>query len=286
MKKFAVLVSLFLITFNVTAAPKTKIKNVTYDEEKDTYTCNFKDMTRKFIISVPTECNENTSLIIMLHGLGMSAASFKEEIKLEEAAIPRNYAVLYIDGSVDTEHRSYGSGWHFYDDKYSKKDEEFVIELGKYCKLVYGLGPKMFVGGFSNGAFMTNKLLSVHSENFTAGVSVSGTMMKNAWAQKTNLPVGYLQINGTKDDAVPMEFMETSASSPNPSMEKVIKYYVEVNKIPYEYETIKISEAAKMYNYSSKVAWVIIEEGRHNWPNLEFSKFNASEVILDFFDNF
>lgn len=284
MKKIATIISLILITFNINAATKTKLKNITFNEEKNKYFCEYKDVKRSYIICLPEKYDNQTSLIIMLHGLGMSAESFMEITQMEKYANPRNYAVVYVDAVLNPKNRTYGTGWHYFDDKFSVNDVDFIVELGKYCQAEFGLSSRVFAGGFSNGAFMVNKLLATKAYYFTAGVSVAGTMQKNIWNEKSGNPVGYLQINGTKDDVVPMDFLGSSQYSPNPSMEKVIEYYVSVNNVPKEYELIQISDVAKMYNFSSKVGWIIIQDGRHNWPNIEFSKFEAGDVILDFFD--
>lgn len=287
MKRFSIFIWLFFITFNLNAAilPKTKIKNISFNQEKNTYFCDYKGIKRSFILCLPEHYNNQTALIIMLHGKGQSAESFKNITSMEKYANPRNYAVVYVDSVSNLKNKSYGRGWHYFDDKFSKIDTNFIVELGKYCQKKYGLSTRVFVCGFSNGAFMVNNLLATRSDYFTAGASVAGTMQKNIWNKKSNKPVGFLQINGSKDDVVPMELTNTAVNTPNPSMEKIIDYYVKTNNLPAEYKTIPISKNTKMYSFGSKVSWIIIKDGRHNWPDPEFSEFEAGNVILDFFDN-
>lgn len=269
---------------------KTSIKDVVYSQEKNVYTCNFKGVSRSFILCLPDNADDNTSLLIMLHGLGGSAASFKNETQMEKVANARNYAVVYVDGIVDPKNKSHGKGWHFHDDEFSQNDVAFIMELVQFCQKEYGLGSRAFAAGFSNGGFMVNKLATSGFKGnkgksvFTGVASVGGMMPKDVWEAKKKNAVAYLQINGTRDDVVPMEFMGTAKSNQNPSMEKVIEYYCGVNKVSKEYTTVELSNLATMHDFKSKVGWIIIQDGRHSWPAKEYSGIDVDSVILDFFD--
>lgn len=291
---------IFSFAFFLSSCEKTSkscISDVFYDDGKNMYTCTYKNVSHSFILCLPSEYNSETSLILMLHGLGESAESFKKVTEMEKTANARNYAVVYVDGTVDPKNKSHGKGWHFYEDDFSKNDVEFIVELAKYCQKKYGLSSRAFAVGFSNGGFMVNKLATcgfdkkgskqskVGKQFFTGVASVGGMMPKIVWEnKKAKFPVGYLQINGTLDDVVPMDFTGSSKNNPNPSMETVIKYYCGLNKISEDYKKVSLSEATDFYDFNSKVGWVIIREGRHNWPSPQVSKVNISSVILDFFD--
>lgn len=67
-------------------------------------------------------------------------------------------------------------------------------------------------------------------------------------------------------------------------MEKVLDYYARLNKVPVSYKELPLSDVATLRDYNSKVGWVIIQDGRHNWPAFEFSKINVASVIIVFFD--
>lgn len=296
-KKLISIITFLVLAVSVYGAKKAEIENISYDEQKDTYTCTYKDLKRTFILCLPENCNEQTSLILMLHGLGRSAASFKSDSQMEIEANERNYAVVYLDGSVDPKNKSHGKGWHYHNDEFSKNDVMFIVELAKYCQKTYGLGPRVFAVGFSNGGFMVNRLASCGFDKnftnagkggyqfFTGVASVSGIMTKDAWdAKKADKPIGYLQINGTLDDVVPMEFMNTAKNTINISMEKTMEYYCSLNNVSKNYKKSPVSEVSEYYDFGSKVGWVIITEGRHNWPTMQFAKIDACKIILDFFD--
>lgn len=281
------LIAIILITYFV----KTKkdnsdaIKEVFYNQENDTFNCTYKGLSRSFILCLPENYNNQTSILIMLHGLGGSASGFKNDTHMEKTANPRNYAVIYIEGTVDPQNKTHGKGWQFHQNKISKDDVAFIVDLAKYCQKTYKLGNRVFAAGFSNGGFMINKLASTRPDFFTGVASVAGMMPKDVWEVRKNKgAIAYLQINGTKDDVVSMDLNGSSKTSINPAIEKVLDYYIGLNKIPHDCKTTSISDIATMYDYSSKVVWVIIEDGRHNWPSMSFSKFEPNDLILDFFD--
>lgn len=278
----AILLASFL---NAAELHSSKIKNIEYNADKNSYTCVYKNIKRSFILCLPEKCNAQTSLVIMLHGLGDSAFNFKNETQFDKTALNRNYAVLFIDAGGGKNKKPCDIGWQYYDDEFSKNDVSFIVELAKACQKSFGLGSRVFAAGFSNGGFMVNKLAVTCSDFFTGAASVGGMMPKVVWNSKNaKNKIGYLQINGTKDDVVPMEFMGTNKNTPNPSMEKVLAYYAEINGISSEYETLQLSAVTSLRNYSSKVQWVIIKDGHHNWPSTQFAQIDTNSLILDFFD--
>lgn len=279
------LVALLLSPLGAAELVSSKIKDISFNEAQNEYTCEYKGVKRSFILCLPEKCNGETAIVVMLHGLGGSAASFKLETQFDEAALLRNYAVIYIDGIVDPNRKTDGKGWHYHQDDFSKADVAFIVEIVRACQKSFGLGPRCFAAGFSNGGFMVNKLAVSGSKIFTGVASVGGMMPKDVWeSKKCKSKIGYMQVNGTKDDVVPMEFLQTDKYNNNPSMEKVIGYYAAVNKIPPEYETVSLADVTTLRNYSSRVWWVIIQDGRHSWPKQQFSKIDISNLILDFFD--
>ncbi len=268
----------------ITKSFNNQIKNITYDENKDLYTCTYKDFKRSFIICLPETCDENTSLVVMLHGMGESAALFKMYTEFEKQANPNNYAVIYIDGTTDPDNKTQGKGWQYHHNKISKTDMNFIIKLCKYCQNKYSLGKRIFVGGFSNGAFMANKLAITYPNIFKGVISVGGMVPKDVWEYRNaKKPVSIIQINGTKDDIVPMEFNGSNKYNPNPSMEKVLEYYAGLNNLTFkDYKTTPLSDLTTLYSLENKIWWILIQDGMHNWPTEQFSKINVNSVIIDF----
>lgn len=246
-KKLFWLFTLFLCLMNLDALSPEKSNNyiLCLPENFETFTEDQK---------------ASTPLIIMLHGAGGSAEGFMSETQFHEQACKKGYAVAYINGPNE---------WHFYDNKQSKNDVEFILKITRTIQKEYGLSKKLFAAGFSNGAFMVHKLASQYSKYFTAAASVGGMMPKPVWQKRSpKIDTGFLQINGTKDDVVPMKSNNTAKYNPNPAMEDVIEYYKAASKNPDD------------------IKWLLVENGHHSWPKKDFSTLDANTEILEFFNKF
>lgn len=258
------------------------------DEIDGKFVCKYKSYSREYILCLPEdfesktlEQKAETSIIIMLHGAGSTAEAFMNQTLFHEKACKRDYAVVYITGTVKKNDPASGIVWHYFNDKQSKDDAGFIIELSKYLQNQYGLGSRVFVAGFSNGAFMVTKLASQYSKNFTAAASVGGMMPKQVWEKRIQKPsIGFLQINGTKDDVVPMHLNGSDKYNPNPAIEEVLNYFSNDSSVVTEQFSTRIT---KKY-YGDKVRWILIEDGYHSWPDKEISGLDCNKTILDFFD--
>ena len=223
----------------------------------------------------------------MLHGAGESGLSFKNKTEFNTDALPRNFALLYVNSIPVTKKGLMNANWHYGTDKDSRNDVDFLRKITRYVQRQYKLNHKIFAVGFSNGGFMINKLAVSNPEYYTAVASVSGMMPDTVWkCRPQNGDIGYLQINGTKDDIIPRKYESQNMSNPNPLMEDVIDYWVKANKLPAEKETIPLSEMSTLENYSNKVQWIQIKDAVHGWTSESYAKININNTILNFFDSF
>ena len=266
----------------------SQIKQLTFDESHNNYSCTYRNRTRKFVLCLPQN-TQNAPLILMLHGYGQSSAQMQTTTGFDKIACAQGFAVAYVDGAPDPEVKTSSTGWLYGNGKYAKDDLDFLEDLALFLQKKYSLGKNISAIGFSNGAFMCTKLATQKSRTFNSIVSVAGMMPKNVWEEwnkKSNHShtSAFFQINGTKDDVVPMDFTGSSKYNQNPAMEKVIEYYRKGNKCPSSYTESKLSDASTMYSYGTKVAWVIIDGGYHSWPKPQFAQFEPEKVILEFFE--
>lgn len=297
MKKIFVSIFVIFIFFGIFYCVYKKslsIQKVEYDEKNNEFSCVYKNQNRKFILCLPDDFEKkdendrkNTPLVILLHGYGANANEFKNETKFHKLANKKNYAVLYVTGTANPNFLMSSFGWHYNYDSLSENDMNFLIELAKYHQKKYGLSKKTFVVGFSNGAILAIKLAVAHSDFFCAVVSVAGMMTDSVWNHKKEKnKIGFMQINGTKDELVPMELNNSTKYNPNPPMEKVIEYFARANELLLEAKTEYLSERTFMKSFDSKVCWCLIADEHHTWPSERWSKINVNQIILDFFDKF
>ena len=287
MKRFTWIFSA-IIYVSLLCSCSQKISGVSSGGQQNQFLCDYNGTKRSFYLYLPETGNySETKLVVMLHGYGNSGWSFSVDTEFEKSALPRNFAVLYIDGIPNASVKGSGPGWNYFYDRNGKADINFIVDLVQFVQKEYGLSRKTYVAGFSNGAFMAAKLAVEKSKYFDGFVSVGGMMPKPVWEHKQRGKSGvrFFQINGTKDDVVPMRLNDSAKYNPNPAMEDVIEYFVERNGITAEPVEEKLFDRIKITKYYDKVWWIIIEDFHHSWPTVSNCQLNVNNIILDFFEN-
>jgi len=285
MKKVMLYV-LMLLSFVMLISCSKDIKNLNEETEAHKYSCQYKDRKRIFYLYTPEKENLNdTKLVVMLHGYGSSGWAFEKDTGFEKDALPKDYAVLYISGVPNPGVKTSAPGWNYNYDRNGKTDINFIIDLVSFVQKKYGLSHIAYVVGFSNGAFMTNKLAVEKSKYFDGFVSVGGMMPESVWNHRKKAKVRFFQINGTKDEVTPMRLNDSTKYNPNPAMEDVIDYFVEMNGIKTEPVVEQVNSKIKITKYEDKVWWLLIDKYPHSWPTRRYCELNINDIILDFFEN-
>jgi poly(3-hydroxybutyrate) depolymerase len=113
---------------------------------------------------------------------------------------------------------------------------------------------------------MVHRLAVEDTEQFAAVASVAGFLPESVWNRRPEkLSTAFLQINGTKDDVVPMNANGSAKYNKNPAIEDVLEYYRSAN------------------GSADSVKYISVEGGRHSWPEEKFCGFDVDKMILDFF---
>jgi len=260
-----------------------KIGNVVLTGE-NSFSCTVAGRKRSFIYIEPENKNEDTKLVVLLHGADDSAAIFQNTIHFEDEAIKRNYAVLYLQGDVNPDDKTSTIGWVNTYTKVGNDDIDFVVGTADYIKKTYKVGKKTYVAGFSQGAFLINKLAIEKADKFNGFASVAGIMVNHVWEKRKNKPAAFFQINGLKDELIPMDLNNSSKYSPYPSAEKVLEYFSQTNKLGTDYVQEEINKKITLIKNENKVWWMLIKDYHHGWPKNDRAGINVNEYILDFFD--
>lgn len=273
-------------------ADSERITNVSAFDEQGHYTCQYNGIEREFILFIPENVPENAPLLMMLHGYSGNAKSFAEETKMNETADEYGYLVAYPQGLPDPTDKTSSLGWNSGLKKTGNDDVGFLTALAQYLQKTYHVpSNETFAVGFSNGAFMIHRLANEAPETFRAVASVAGFMTASVWEErKEKTSIGFLQINGTKDDVVPQRSNKYQTNSSTPVIEDVMAYWRDANDLEISDEW-KLAEQTTAYCYSSqtnsnRVCHIVIENGRHAWPEEQYAGFQTNIVILDFFDHF
>ena len=253
------------------------------------YSCTFDSIKHDFIVDLPDNA-ENAPLVLMLHGYGHNAESFRTSVQFEKTANPAGYAVVYVTGASDPEDRTSSLGWNAGAGTGKNRDTEFLTALAKYLQKVYSFdSSRTYAAGFSNGAFMTHRLAAEAGDTFSAVVSVAGIMTDSVWeTRKSGNKVSFFQITGAKDDVVPKKSDGTAKYSKYPAIEDVMAYWAESNGAELTVET-EVSSQAVLKKYENKnkniQIWdLLVKNGGHEWPKEKFSGFDTNALILEFFE--
>ena len=264
------------------APVREELKDVTPGAKDGSFECTYAGEKHKFTLCLPEETGENMPLIIMLHGFGNTPDGFRSQCRMDVDACARGYAVAYA-GSATAEWNS-GIG------SMERDDVGYISALAKYLQREYGCSADMtFAAGFSNGGFMTQRLAADAQDVFRAVGCVAGMMPKAIWDERAETAdIGVLEVYGTKDDVVPMNLTGTAAASVNPAIEDVMDYWAQANGLDKS-ETVTLSGKAVLTKRTGEgkdnAVWtVVIDEGRHSWPDEKIAGFNVNQLLLDFFD--
>lgn len=262
--------------------------------DKDGYiTCGYNGVKRKYILYVSEGLRKNAPLVFMMHGYAGNSKSFAFDTGMNAAADKYGFAIVYPQGIRDPKSTN-GAAWNSGLGSSSNDDVGFLAALARYLQQTYGFNTReTFAVGLSNGAFMSYKLAVGAPDTFRAVASVAGLMSGGAWNErKDSVSVGILQINGTKDVAVPLDgsMSKSGGYGGAPDVRGIIEYWKNADHLE-DYQEVKVSDKTTAYEYSSKqndnlVWYVQIEGGQHAWPDETLAGFNASEFILEYFKHY
>ncbi|MBR4759047.1 MAG: prolyl oligopeptidase family serine peptidase [Lachnospiraceae bacterium] len=268
------------------------IENVTASGD-NTYTLTYKDtdhdVNHEFILDLPAK-TKKAPLILMLHGYGESAQIFRQATHLEEVAVPKGYGVVYVTGAPNPYATGSSNGWNYGIDEQGNNDLDFLKNFARYLQKEYGFDPdRTFAVGFSNGAFMTNRLAVEAPNTFAACVSVSGIMAPKVYEEISLRPrAAFFQVTGEKDDVVPKNSDGSAKYAKSPAVEDVIDALAASNQLDQVEET-EIGKASVLTKItgkkSKKQVWHLFNKNtRHSWPEEKLTGVNVNELIMEFLD--
>ena len=293
---YRVLFAVLLLALLAAAAPVGSAAEDTGLEElvslgDGRFSCAFDGVRHKFIVDLP-EDPVGSPLILMLHGYGHTAESFRLETGLERDANPRGYTVVYVTGAPNPADRTSACGWNYGIGNSPNRDTVFLTALAGYVRRSFRTDEsRCFAVGFSNGAFMAHRLALEAGDTFAAVVSVAGTVSETAWAARPETcAVGLLQITGEKDAVIPKHSDGSARFAKAPAIEDVVAYYVQANGLSLS-ETQEIGRASVLEKYTGEPAgpqvWhLLVRGGRHSWSAEPITGIDTNRLILDFLDTY
>jgi polyhydroxybutyrate depolymerase len=274
--------------------------------QNEVRTLTFEGQGRTYLIHVPPSYDAGTPvpLLLMLHGRGGSGEDIAELTSFSKLADEKSFIVLYPDG-LDNQ-------WNYVKDvpgytSMTQDDTGFLLALLDEVSGQYTIDEKrVYVAGFSNGGFMTQRLACDAPERFVAFASVSaagfGGMPELC---KTPTPLSILFMHGTFDAVVPWQgmvrgngYMLAPVTDTLAFWSKYASCEGEVVDTALEKKNPDAVTSVTLFSVGcaddNEILLYAVQGGGHNWPSVEgmipeeFAgnvnmDVRASEVIWEFF---
>jgi len=260
------------------------------------------NISRDFIYFSPESLKKEAPLVVVLHGYTGSAKTIMEYSKMNELAKEYNFAVLYPQGTVDSDSNAFFNvGYDFHKEVYTD-DVGFIAELSRDIQRKYSLSKlNIFITGMSNGGEMSYLMACRHPELFSAAAPVAGMMLDGFFSEhKSKSPIPIFAIFGTKDEVTRYEGDPDNKDGwgAYPAISFTIEYWAD--KIKYTSTTIDtlpdlnkedssfvISTSYLNTENGNEVLYYEVVNGGHAWPGVWGNMdINTSKEIWSFFEKY
>jgi polyhydroxybutyrate depolymerase len=269
-------------------------------------TLNFEGLERTYLIHIPQGYDAQTPvpLLLMLHGRGGNGEDIAELTNFSDLADENNFIVLYPDG-LDNQ-------WNYVKDvpgysSMTQDDTAFLLALLDEVSSQYSIDEtRVYVAGFSNGGFMTQRLACDAPERFAAFASVAaagfGGMPELC---KTPSPISILFIHGTFDAVIPWQGMVRGNGYMLAPVTDTLAFWSQYASCEGEVTDTALPQKGESPETSvtlfsvgcgadNEVLLYAVQGGGHNWPGVDDlmsqdwagttnMDIRASEVIWEFF---
>lgn len=255
-------------------------------------------LTREYILHIPTNYNSNqeTPLIINMHGFGACAADYFESIgtfyEFNALADRENFIVAYPQGAYRPEKED-----HYWEPGDNGKDDimdndvYFIEQLVSSISNDYNVDPtKVYACGYSNGGMMAYSLACNSSELFSAIGVMSGVMLEEDCTLEQAIPI--ISFHGIADEVLPYE-----GNLWYRSVAEIVNFWLDQNDIPanslistelnegkVERDHYESSDGSTCFTlYTINEEWD--KPGDHVWFSDEIEDLSPNEILWQFFSD-
>lgn len=269
---------------------------------------------RSWIVYAPPDYDPATpsAAVLLLHGRPSNAVAMAMITRMNEVAARRNFIVVYPDGL--------NNQWNaFYDivgqrSVLPQDDEGFLEDLSIDLQRDFNIDPRrIYIGGFSNGGFMTYRL-ACSSADYFAGFAAVGAALYTVLTDhcRGGAPAPLLIMNGTDDQSIPYEGVllpDREGGDPRRitlSVEETVAYFARRNHCSAEGRSTTYAQSGRSpgthvlsfepyeCDAGKPVLFYRVNGGGHTWPGVDDvlpaesmgatnMDMNAGDIIWDFF---
>jgi len=198
-------------------------------------TLQHQSLQRQYTVHLPPGFDDAapTPVLLTLHGGGGTALSVQGFTRMNQVSNQKGFLAVYPQGFTETL-----SGFSWADGRGAGADEDGIDDVGFIDKLIDTLAAdynidtrRVYVCGFSNGGFMSQRLACVLPERFAAvgglGCSMDTSLFANCDPSR---PVPMIYVSGTADPFVPFEGGEMLGDvTPIVPVDSAVQFWVDHN---------------------------------------------------------
>ena len=255
-------------------------------------------LERDYIIHVPSNINQDSPLVIVIHGYTSSAETIMTYSGMNDVANREGFIAVYPQGTVGSDGNTFFNvGYDFHSDS-TVDDVSYIRYLVNSLSKEFNLKrQKAFATGMSNGGDMAYLLACKSSDLFAAVASVTGVIMKQTMDNcKMNNPVPIFDIHGTADD---ISFFDGDINNVSGwgayyGLPETINFFVEKYQLDQKSEELILSEDDGAANnvfferywtegVETEIWMYKIEGGGHIWPGAGLKLSWWSNPILRYY---
>lgn len=277
--------------------------------------------SRAWIVYAPPEYDPTrpTPVVVLLHGRPSNAASMALISGMNDVAAQQNFIAIYPEGldnewnaQFDIAGRSISLTGQ--SSTLPQDDVGFLKTLMDDLAVDFNIDrTRLYLGGFSNGGFMTHRMACSASDTFAAFAAVGAALYVELSRHcQRSPPSAILLMHGSGDPSVPIDGVEV----PNPqggepiritqSVQETVAAFARRNHCEMRGQSTTFAESGRSpgthvvrftpygCDEGADVVYYLINGGGHTWPGSEGTMdaqffgptnldFSASQTIWDFF---
>lgn len=251
---------------------------------------------RHYLLHVPPsyDASKPMPMILALHGMGGSAASFEQKTKLNDLADKDGFIVVYPDSTDwfnQKDWKTWDTGDGIIPPGKHVDDTKFLRTVIDTTQNQLNIDDKrIYMAGVSNGGMMTMHAAGALSDKLAAVAVVSGAM--SGKEQSPTQPLSVINIHGTNDSIIPINGIEGVPDSltllgiptfkPN---SYIPTYWTIKDGIKGSPTTEQVGNETRQHyfnpNTGAEVEQIVVAGGEHVPGNI----LPTMETVVQFFEN-
>jgi len=282
----------FLIVFFFWGCRKKEccVPENNYDYSSEIQNIVHNGISREYLIYIPSSFSGDSvaPLVLNFHGFGGNINDYLSYTSMLSIAETEGFVLVFPQGSLMDGYSHWNPSLPSSDNKSTADDLGFIEALIQQLSNNYNIDSKrIYACGYSNGGMMSFGLANHKSNLFAAVASVSGAMLETD--NTPNHPMPVLMIHGTSDGVIPY-----AGNNEYASVESTLTFWRNFNSTDSISNSNSITSGGNTIEYISysngnngvSVEHYKINQGGHEWFNLNYNDLNTSELIWEFFSKY